>query len=104
MVARAEPASGGLAAWLAFAGLILARTSVSLQYQNVTVLGLAINVGSNCGTTGAITMNLSGPFGAFGGTLAGTYPITALSSCGGLTTLLNPVITGNGNKIALSLK
>ena len=36
----AKRAPGGLVAWAGFAGLILARTSVSLQYQNITVMGL----------------------------------------------------------------
>ena len=39
VVESAAPSlSGGLAARLSFAGLILARTSVSLQYQDITVL------------------------------------------------------------------
>lgn len=79
-----------------------------VKLSNVTAAGLPTFVGDTCVTKDPVTIPLATPPGeAFdlttGGTLAGTYSIGEFADCGLTTALVNLLVPGPDNTIALQL-
>ena len=78
-----------------------------VKLQDVRVFGVQLVAGiPNCQTRSASTIKLASdtPVSQTGGSLFGTFPISNLSGCGGLTGLVSSLTSSTGNTIRLALK
>ena len=84
---------------------LTASAKVRIKLPSVTLFGLQLAGGSNCQTKNPSVINFKSPgFNPLdGGTLTGTFAISDLTGCGGLTGLVSPLTAGGGNAIALKL-
>jgi hypothetical protein len=86
-------------------GGITSTSKIIIRLVDVKVAGIDIPVGNSCETSPA-TVNLTSEadFNVLtGGDIAGTYTIPSFDNCGLATPLINIVIPGAGNTIALNL-
>jgi hypothetical protein len=86
-------------------GGMSSTSKITIRLVDVKVAGLDIPVGNSCETS-PTTVNLTSEsdFNVLtGGDVAGTYKIPDFQNCGLATPLLNIVIPGSGNTIALNL-
>jgi hypothetical protein len=86
-------------------GGIQSTSSIIIKLTDVKVAGIDVPVGDNCETSPA-TINLTSEAGfnvLLGGNIAGTYTIPDFSNCGFSTFIINAIIPGSGNTIALTL-
>jgi hypothetical protein len=76
-----------------------------VRLSDVRVGGTSFDVGANCGTAEPVTTELtSDDFAAGqGGRLESTYAIGAFAHCGAATPLVNAMVSGPGNRLALDL-
>lgn len=86
-------------------GGIQSTSSIIIKLTDVKVAGIDVPVGDNCQTSPA-TINLTSEAGfnvLLGGNVSGTYTIPDFSNCGFSTFIINAIIPGSGNTIALTL-
>ncbi|HEX3783958.1 MAG TPA: hypothetical protein VHX38_30220 [Pseudonocardiaceae bacterium] len=86
-------------------GGIQSTSQITIKLADVKIAGIDVPVGDSCETSPA-TINLASETGfnvLTGGNIAGTYTIPDFSNCGLATPLINIVIPGPGNTIALTL-
>lgn len=86
-------------------GGIQSTSSIIIKLTDVKVAGIDVPVGDNCETSPA-TINLTSEAGfnvLLGGNISGTYTIPNFSDCGFSTFIINAIIPGSGNTIALTL-
>ncbi len=84
-------------------GVQMARITI----PNVSFFGITIAGGANCQAKQVSSIALKSVAPTFqpetGGTLAGSFAISNLAGCGGLTGLISPLTAGKGNAIMLNL-
>jgi hypothetical protein len=101
-IVPAAPVTGTLTA-----GKLKALAPVHIKLPSVTVLGLQLAGGTNCGASQVSNIALTSTDAFFnplsGGTLAGTFSISNLTGCGALQGLISPLTAGAGNAIVLKL-
>ncbi|MGM1063874.1 fibronectin type III domain-containing protein [Saccharothrix sp. Mg75] len=87
-------------------GVLRSTSTATVTLPHVSVLGIPVSTGRNCGTTTPASIPLeSGPgFDPLaGGTLTGTYTLPPLKGCGPLTPLISALTSGPGNTIEVEL-
>jgi hypothetical protein len=86
-------------------GGIQSTSTITIKLTDVKVAGIEVPIGDSCQTSPA-TINLASDPGfnvLLGGNISGTYTIPSFSNCGFTTFIINAIIPGSGNTIALTL-
>jgi hypothetical protein len=86
---------------------ITTTSSFHLKIRYVRPLGLPLNlVGNRCQTSRPITLTTSGTIdlATQAGTISGEFAIPPLQNCGIFTSLLNPLVAGDGNTFTASVR
>jgi hypothetical protein len=105
VTATAEMTQNGPATGTVSGNNITSTASVSMKLTSLSVAGLNIPVGGNCGTD-PFTVSLSSGAGftiSGGGPLSGTFTLPPFHHCGLETFLLNLTIPGGGNTFNVTL-
>jgi len=96
----ADPAGGG--------SDVSATAEYDIRLSDIKVVGFPTFTGSRCRTKEPVTITIANPpdqpFAVFsGGRLTGSYSIGDFANCGLNTWLVNALVPGGGNTIALDL-
>ncbi|MEN0015428.1 MAG: hypothetical protein AAGC46_18815, partial [Solirubrobacteraceae bacterium] len=97
-----EPVTGTLAS-----GVLTLTTKQRLKVTAMSIFGVSLIAGSTCQASQPSTIQLksTGLYAPLsGGTVAGSFAISNLSGCGGLTGIVSALTAGTANTMVLDLK